>query len=60
MEAELSRLIMGLRKEVLRLEKIAAHFEKSHSVHSETEQDIIRSLNKQIKRLEAPHKLLSF
>ena len=55
MEYDLKPLIWGLKKEVLRLEKIAARFEKSHSVHLKTAQEVIRSLNKQIKRLDAGH-----
>jgi hypothetical protein len=55
MEYDLKPLTTGLKKELLRLEKIAARFENSHSVHLKTVQDIIRSLSKQIKRLEAGH-----
>jgi hypothetical protein len=46
-------LIFALKKEVLRLEKIAARFEKSNSMHVQTTRELIDSINKQIEKLKA-------
>jgi hypothetical protein len=48
--------IDGLKKEVERLEKIAARFEKSNSMHHDSVLKLIHSIEKHIEMLEAPSK----
>jgi hypothetical protein len=52
-EAALQPAIDGLKKEVERLDQIAARFRKSHSVHLDSVLNIISSVKKQIRRLES-------
>jgi hypothetical protein len=49
----LQPVIDGLKKEEERLEKVAARFEKSHSVHHDTVLKIIDSLEQHLKMLES-------
>jgi hypothetical protein len=48
-------LIAALEKEVWRLQKIAARFKKSSSMHLKTTQDLIDSIKQQIERMKAGH-----
>jgi hypothetical protein len=53
MTNELQSIIDGLKKEEERLEKIAARFKRSHSVHHDTVQKIIKSIEEHLKMLES-------
>jgi len=44
-------LVFALKKEVLRLEKIATRLEKAHFIHLKSVQDVIRTINGYIKKL---------
>jgi len=46
-------VIDALKKEVARLEKVAAGFERSHSVHHDTVLEILDSIKQHIEMLEA-------
>jgi hypothetical protein len=46
-------VIDGLKKEVERLEKIAARFEKSNSMHHESVIELICSIEQHIRMLES-------
>ena len=48
-------IIDGLKKEIERLEKIAAIFEKSNSVHLDSLLTIIDSVKQHISTLESHH-----
>lgn len=48
-------IIDGLKKEIERLEKIAAIFEKSNSVHLDSLLTIIDSVKQHIRTLESHH-----
>jgi hypothetical protein len=48
--------IDGLKKEVERLEKIRARFEKSNSMHHDSVLKLIHSIEKHIEMLEEPSK----
>jgi hypothetical protein len=46
-------VVDGLKKEVERLEKIAARFEKSHSVHHDSVLKLLDSIKHHIEMLES-------
>jgi hypothetical protein len=53
MTTGLPSVIDGLKKEVARLEKIAARFEKSHSVHHASVLKLLDSIKKHIEMSES-------
>jgi hypothetical protein len=52
----LQSVIHGPKKEVERLEKISARFEKSNSAHHARVQKLIHSIKKHIAMLQLPRK----